>query len=98
MISFTKLSLNFNEDVLCLDYSACAFVGLAVSNTVGLGVSSDVDSGFTSGVGILFWLFTGNILRLVFHLSSYYLISVNNILFSLSAAFIDKTLVRIFLF
>ena len=54
MISFTKLSLNFNEDVLCLDYSACAFVGLAVSNTVGLGVSSDVDSGFTSGVGILF--------------------------------------------
>ena len=44
-ILFTKLSRNFNEDVLCLDFLVCACVVLGISNTVGLGVGSGVGSG-----------------------------------------------------
>ena len=40
LISFTKLLLNFNGDILCLD----TLVHLLASNTVGLGVVSDVGS------------------------------------------------------
>ena len=44
LISFTKFLLNFNEDVLCLDF----FVGLGVSNAVGSSFGSGVGSGFRS--------------------------------------------------
>ena len=63
----TKVSSNFNGDILCLNFSVCAYVCLGVSNTVrsdvGLGVDScvgsDVCSEVHSGVGIFSRFFIG---------------------------------------
>ena len=49
-ILFIKFSCNFNEDIVCLDFLVCAFVGLgewnSVASAIPLGVNSGVCSGF----------------------------------------------------
>ena len=59
-ILFTKLSHNFDGDIVCLDFLVCASVGSGVSNTVGSGAVLGVGS----GVKILSRFFIGNMLLL----------------------------------